>query len=230
MKKIFITAAPMQDVSPKPDAPATKYVSVNNKYLKYDKECCYPILPLVNGYANEGDDVIVYVVTTDRNVNKSEANFSEMTSLIEKLCKDKGSKCTVRKIAIPFSETIETHLDTFKELISNIKADSAGEQTLMFADITYQARCLPIIEMMALNFAANSLRNCFVECIVYGSYDWANRKSEDCRKIYDITSLFLMDQIVNEMSKSGNSNPVEVIESILDVNSSMEAEDDDAGE
>ena len=212
MKKVFFTASPMQDVLSQSGA-ETSYKSVNNPKLKYDEPCCFPIIPLINGYVDSGDDIDVYVVSTEDHI-MSQENYAEIEKRISYLCEKKRvGICTIKPINTPFDDTVETHLATFQKMIELLH-----DGDTVFADITYQGRCLPIVEMMALNFAYRTYNNCSVECVVYGNKNFQTGE----KYIYDQTSLFLMDQIVNELAKSKNKNPVKAIEAILEINASME--------
>ncbi len=212
MKRVFFTASPMQDVLSQIGADMP-YKSVNNPKLQYDEACSFPIIPLINGYVNSGDDVDVYIVSTENHI-MSQKNYVEIEKRISALCeKLHVGVCTIKQISIPFDDTVETHLATFKKMIELVH-----DGDVVFADITYQGRCLPIVEMMALNFAHRTYNNCSVECIVYGNKNFQTGE----KFIYDQTSLFLMDQIVNELAKSKNKNPVKAIETILEINASME--------
>lgn len=213
MKKI-LTIAPLQHV----EAGNLIYKAINNEKLQYNVPTCFPVLPLIHGYMKAGDSAEVFILTTEDHQTASE-NYKIIECEIKKLCAELGASCTVNKIDIPFDETVETHLDTFKALIENI---SNGDTIL--ADITYGSKCLVILLMMALNYGYRACKNCTVDCFIYGSLDF--REGHPCgRRIYDITSLFLMDQIVNELAKSGNRAPAKTIESILNMNARMKDEE-----
>jgi len=211
--KIF-TVAPLQHVEPGD----LTYYAVNNRKLQYDVPTCFPLLPLIHGYVESGDAVEVFVLTMENHEIAAE-NYQTIKRETIGLCGEMGASCAVNRISIPFDETVESHLDTFKTLIGKI---SDGDTVL--ADITYGTKCLPIIILMALNYGYRVCKDCTIECFVYGSLDF--RDGHPCgKRIYDITSLFLMDQIVNELAKSGNRNPMKAIESILTVNESLRDEE-----
>ena len=210
MKKI-LTVAPMQHV----EAGELAYRAVNNERLQYDVPACFPVLPLIHGYVSAGEAIEVYVLTIGDHKTALE-NYQEMEREIHSLCRKIGAACSVKKIGVPFNETIETHLNTFKTLIGLI---SDGDTLLV--DITFGTKCLPIILMMAMNYGYKVCKDCSVDCLVYGSMDFRDGHPFG-RRIFDITSLFLMDQIVNELAKSRNRAPMETIESILAVNAQIE--------
>lgn len=212
MKK-FITVAPMQPVSPEGEC----YTAVNNDKLQYDEPACYPVLALINGYIRPGDDVGVYVLTTEAH-EQCGKNYCEVERLIHALCQEIGASCAVSSIPVPFDESPATHLYTFQALLNKI-----GDGDIIYADMTYGSKCQAITLMMGLNYAYQSCKNCTVECFVYGSKDF-RPGVQGGKRIFDVTSLFLMDQIVNELAKSGNKNPKRAIESILAINESFDEE------
>lgn len=213
MKKI-LTIAPLQHVEPGD----LFYDAVNNDKLQYNVSTCFPVLPLIHGYVEAGDAVEILVLTTE-NHEIALRNYQTIECEVIRLCGGIGASCTVSRISVPFDETVESHLDTFKTLIGKI---SDGDTVLV--DMTYGPKCLAIILMMAMNYGYRICKDCTIECFVYGSLDF--RDEHPCgKRIYDITSLFLMDQIVNELAKSGNRNPMKAIESILTMNESMKDEE-----
>lgn len=213
MKKFF-TIAPLQHV----EAGTLIYQAMNNEKLQYNVPTCFPVLPLIHGYITAGDSAEFFILTAEDHQTALE-NYKIIECEIKKLCTELRASCTVNKINIPFDETVETHLNTFKAVVEKI---SNGD--IILADITYGSKCLAILLMMALNYGYRACKNCIVDCFIYGSLDF--REGHPCgRRIYDITPLFLMDQIVNELAKSGNRAPAKTIESILNMNERMKAEE-----
>ncbi|MGX8705120.1 MAG: hypothetical protein ACSW8J_00930 [bacterium] len=213
MKKV-LTIAPMQHV----EAGHMTYNAVNNGRLQYDVPTCFPVLPLIHGYVGADEEVEVFVLTAANHETALE-NYTTVSQAIARLCAEIGARCTVSRIDIPFDDTVETHLSTFRKLIGLI-----AEGDILLADMTYGSKCLAIVLMMALNYGYRACMNCVIDCFVYGSMDF--RAGQPCgRRIYDITPLFLMDQIVNELAESRNKNPLKAIESILNMNSDFKDED-----
>lgn len=213
MKKV-ITIAPMQSVTPD----GMGYTAVNNERLRYDVPNCFPVLPLLHGYAAPGETVEVFILTTEGH-EISQKIYWEIEREAAALCKQMNVSCTVSRIGIPFDETANTHLSTFQEIVSQI---SDGD--VLLADMTYGSKCLALVLMMALNYGYRACDNCTIECFVYGSKDFRAGHPLG-KRIYDITSLFLMDQIVNELAKSGNKDPLRAIKSILSMNATLEGEE-----
>jgi len=212
LKKIF-TIAPLQHV----EAGDLIYYAINNEKLQYHVPTCFPVLPLIHGYVETGETVEVVVLTTE-NHETALGNYQTIEREVTSLCEGIGASCAVSKIDIPFDETVETHLNTFKALIGKI---SDGD--IVLVDMTYGPKCLAIVLMMAMNYGYRACKDCAIESFVYGSLDFREGHPYG-KRIYDITSLFLMDQIVNELAKSKNKNPKKAIESILNMNACMKDE------
>lgn len=218
MKK-FIATAPLQ----RPKSEKACYRAIDNSKLVYDKPVDYPVLHIINGYLEAGDEMEAIILTTDRIGKKKqnileenenilspvEENFQRMEKEIQELCEKRNAICkNITRIHIPDDELIQTHLNTFQKLISCFHNDD-----ILYACMTYGTKPVPIVQLMALNYAYRALNNVTIECICYGALDHDTKE----KRIFDITALFLMDQIVNELAKIRDDNPVEVIRQILDV-------------
>ena len=130
----------------------------------------------------------------------------------------KGSVCQVVKIEIPLNESLDTHLETFRKLIELVQ-----QGDILYTDITYGTKTLPLIEMMSLNYAYQC-KGASVKCVCYGEAVFDRDTHAIIRKkLYNITSLFLMDQIVNTLAKTDTADPLRAIESVLKIRSSIDS-------
>ena len=205
MDRIFIAAAPRQDVAPKPGVVSLPYEPVNNERLGFEESLNYPVINIMHGYVEKDDKVKVLVITADYDFCKR--NFKLIKEAAEAVCKEAGaSECLVKEIAVEFSEESENHLKIFESLVEEIHD---GDR--LSACITYGSKPTPLLEIMALNYGYRTCKNVAIDCIAYGEMDHATR----VKRIYDVTSLFLMDQIVNELSKKGNKNTLSIIQGLL---------------
>jgi len=223
--KTFITAIPFQphdkygDKS-KDQLRAVVYPAKGNSKLKYG-ETRFPIIPVINGYAEKGDKIRVIAILTDGDnfkYNYETYFINEINRIIkEKELVLNGNEIEVIKTAD--SEDIETHIKLFSDIMTAI-----GDNEYIYACITYGTKPTPIIESMALSYA-HRLKNVSVECIVYGRYmnhntwlsDKENEKNKENNGIYDTTSLFYMDSIINKLAEMKAPNPEKAIRIILGV-------------
>lgn len=208
MKK-FIAAAPFQD----PQEPSILYeVKGTNHALKAAKKFgSYPVLQLISGYVEEGDKIAVGIITSDN--NKCRNNYEIIKKELEELSIEMNFSYEIESFIIEDNEKIETHLKIFQDLIEWFK-----EGDILYTCLTYGTKLIPIVEMMALNYAYRDMDDVRVECIIYGKvnriYNGKISIIKD-KEIYDVTPLFLMEQITNELANVHHPAPIAMIRKLL---------------
>jgi len=180
------------------------YEAVDNELLQYNKEIAFPIIAVMNAYVDAGEDIeILAVKQEDR---RTEANFEKFKGQVAEFEESKGCTCNITVIEVPYNELIETHLKTFEKLIEHF-----GKGDSLYACMTYGSKPVPVVEMLALNYAYRAIEGTTLGCMVYGQYNHETNES----KIYDVTSLFLMDEIVKKVADLKPANPLGYIKTIL---------------
>lgn len=203
--KRFITTAPRQEILHSVNGDVVPYKAIGNEKLNYEKSGSYPVLNLLHGYVECGDEVEVLIITAE--YEHCLNNFHKIKEEALKICQDnQTAKVEVSKIAVAFNEFSENHLDIFKQLVEHIQ-----EGDRLYACLTYGSKPTPLLEIMALNYGYRTFKDVCIEAIVYGEMDFVTGK----KRIYDVTSLFLMDQIVNELGYHNHRNVLAVIQDLL---------------
>lgn len=197
--KRFISISPFQ-----PKLLAGIYEPANDEKLRYDTPSSFPIIPVINAYAEPGESVQVITVVADYENTKN--NYKALRSAISDLAAKKGIEVDFKEVKIPFISTLNVQLDIFQQIISNI---SDGDQ--LFCDITYGTKVMSQILTMSVNYGYRVCSDVMVGCIVYGERDFISQKM----KIYDITSLTYMDEITRLMADNKVSDPVSRIRTML---------------
>ena len=198
MKK-FICTAPYQTIKAYP------YQSEGNDRLTYEGETGYPVICLLNGYLETGDEAEVLVITAD--YENARMNYAQIEAEVEEIARKKEARCTVKMLEGPYSEKLDDQLAAFGKLIEDIHDDD-----ILYACITYGSKPTPLIEMMALNYGYRVQKNVSIGCVVYGQLDFMTKEA----RIYDVTSLFYMDEIVRTLAESGAKNPLGLIQKLLE--------------
>ena len=228
--KTFISAIPFQpyDKSGNKENDSLKslvYPAKGNSKLEYG-ETRFPIMPVINGYAEKGDKIRVMAILTDGDnfkYNYETYFIDEINDIIKaKELVLNGNEIEVIQTAD--SEDIETHIKLFIDIMTAI-----SDNEDIYACITYGTKPTPIIESMALSYAYR-LKNVKVECIVYGRYmnpnprlsDEENEKNKENNGIYDTTSLFYMDAVINELAEKKSPNPEKAIRAMLRIGDANE--------
>jgi len=186
---------------------AIKYPSFGNSKLGYEKEIRFPITSAINGYANKGDKIRIIAI---KNADNKDAEYNYQYFFIkeiEEIVAEKEIDFDINKIEIieiPNTETIDTHLKLFVDIFSTI-----GDDTEIFACMTYGTKPIPIVLSMALHYAYAIRNNTLIKCIVYG------KLFPKPIEIFDTTPLFYMDAIVNTLSNIKPKDPDKAIKQML---------------
>lgn len=201
MKK-FITTVPFQ---PENKLKKQVYKAMENEKLQYNKEVSFPLLPLIHGYVTQGEEVEILVIKHEQ--ENTDRNFQVMQEQIAELEKECGCKCKTKVITVPYNDLIDTQLATFGKLI-----DEIDDEDDLYACMTYGTKPIPLVEMMVLNYAYRAKKDTTIGCITYGQVDFNTGEA----RIYDMTPLFYMDDIVTKIAEMKVKNPAEVIKKILE--------------
>ncbi len=180
------------------------YEAVNNEKLCYTTPTGFPIMNVINGYAEENEEIEIISVVSD--YDNAKINYNTFVDEVNALADRKNFKYNLKKISIPYSEDIDTQLEMFSRLI-----DCMADKDELFCDITYGTKVMSQILTMSLNYGYRIHENVTLGCIVYGAKD----HNDNTMKIYDITSLNYMDEIVRMMAENKVSNPAEKIKELL---------------
>lgn len=187
------------------------YEAVNNPSLEYPVTNSFPILAVMNAYVNAGDNVELIVVrmNPDDEQGKETAhmNTENMKSASRALCAEKSAASfTATDFIVKDDEQIDTHLYMFENLIGMIHSGDC-----IFFDVTYGTKTQMLALTMAINYAYQAVPGANVGCVVYGNFNFQTK----VKRLYDITSLFLMNQIVNKLGESGYPNPSDIIRKLI---------------
>ncbi len=212
MKK-FISTSPYQPKpGPDPNNPEKIneglkkgiYLAADNQLLSYDTLTSFPIIPTINGYVEEGEQI--EVITIVPKYENAEYNYELLKEEIEALSKKKSFKYTLKEIRVPYNNAIDTELELFSKLI-----DCTNDEDTLYTCITYGSKPFPLIQIIAFNYAYRIRKNVSIGCIVYGAKDHNNGNMA----IYDITSLLYIDEAVRLMAEQKVENPTEMIKNLL---------------
>jgi hypothetical protein len=211
--KTFICIIPFQGKNSKTGEDMLKpvvYTPSGNSRLEYG-ETRFPIVPVINGYAESGDKIRVIAIVTDGDnfrYNYETYFVPEITALAEKNDYDFAG---IEAVNTPDSEDIETQLALFADLIRTI-----GEDEELSACITYGTKPTPIVQFIALNYAYKLKSGASIGCIAYGRF-LHNDDGRGLGVIYDQTALFYMDSIVNKLAEMKAPHPEKVIRAMLGI-------------
>lgn len=201
--KHFITAISQQ---PAKYLKQSVYASADpqNSIITSDRAVSFPILiPLENATENGESIHLTVILPQHENVT---TNYQTFQKELKEITDTKNLTCEIDEIKIPYSEDVDTHLNMFEHLIEQVRDDD-----LLYVCLTYGTKPVPMVMQTTLNFAYKLRKNCSIESIVYGQVD----HNENKLKIYDVSSLFYLNSVINSMSSINAKNPVEYIKTML---------------
>ena len=117
----------------------------------------------------------------------------------------------MKTLMVSKEENAKAHLDIFSKLVECVENDDEWHVCM-----TYGTKPVPIIEMMAMNYAYSLKDNVTMKCAVYGKVNREKNEVKDA-VLYDVSALFYMDQLVNNLASNNIKKPEEVIRSILNI-------------
>lgn len=207
MKK-FITAVPLQAISA--DLSTIAYQSVGNARLDLDRAVSFPILTAVGGYVQSGEDFRVLALGPDSDAAKR--NREVLSGQLDALCRDKGLVCSrgVEPVLLEPGEDVGAHTQTFLKLLDYVEDDDE-----LFCCMTFGTKPLAYTMVLAMQYAYRVKRNASMSCIVYGEVDRSGPKPWNTGKVYDMTALIQLDEVVHALAARNVADPRGALDTIL---------------
>jgi hypothetical protein len=224
MKK-FIMVTPLQPVTKAPDGTIISdllkkdtYRAVGNQKLNFDGTTRFPLIQLINGYAEQGEEIRVITVTCDYDYCR--IHLEQLREELAELQEKKGFLCPrgVESVEVPFAGDVATQVEIFHRLLPYFE-----DNDVLFGCMTYGMKPMPIAELMAIQYAYRVLKNVSIGCLVYGEVDYSadaigtlpNGRKKYPMHIFDITALVQLDEIVRMLADRKVANPKKVIDQII---------------
>lgn len=203
MKK-FLTVTPQQRPG---NLNLTKYDACGNSLLEYEP-AHFPVIPLVNGYTEEGDSVQVITLTFDSENCRN--NLGILEDDLQALAAKKGISCEVLSVDVPFDNSTERVLDDFLKLIEHVE-----DHDILHACITFGSKPMTVAMMTALRYAHLVKSNVSIECIVYGEQNY--QCDPPAGRIYDLTALIKLDELIGTIADLEVGNPDAIIRQVIEM-------------
>ena len=207
MKKFFTTVS----LQPLPeDLSLISYQAVGNSKLQMDAETSFPILTAVNGYAQPGEDFRLIAVMPENPATLR--NRDVLSAQLTELCARRELTCSagVETVLAEDSQEVAAHARTFLKLL-----DYVGDDDELFVCMTFGTKPLSQAMLLAVQYAYRVKRNASISCVVYGEVDRSGPKPWTKGKVYDMTALPRLDEIVHLLAQRGVSDPKAALNSIL---------------
>ena len=210
--KTFICTIPFQkEGSLKPIVYKAHGNSKLDEYGTKYGQTRFPIVPVINGYAEKGDRIrVIAIVSEGENFRHNYDTYfvDEVNNIVKE---NKYVFDGIEKISTPDEEGIEAQLKLLAELL-----DKINDNEEVSACITYGTKPLPIVQFIALNYAGKIKADTTIGCIAYGRF-LHTEEEQNIGRIWDQTALFYIDSIVSKLAQNQVKNPDEVIKAWFDL-------------
>lgn len=224
MKK-FIMVTPLQPVGVREDGTPfdnlrlSRYEVVGNDRLLYPKETRFPLMHLINGYAEQGEEIRVFAITPE--YKYCNVHLQQLQEELDALQAEKGFLCRgVEAVNVTFAGDVATQVEVFQKLLPIMEDDD-----ILYGCLTYGMKPMPIAELMAIQYAYRVLENVSIGCLVYGEVDYSaqplkvlpNGSEVFPTRLFDITALVRLDEIVRLLADRKVTDPKGILERILNL-------------
>lgn len=202
--KLFIMSCPQQ---PEGKLFECDYeVNGNSEIEKANKKTRFPIIPVIYAYAQQDETIKVILIKST--YKTTEHNKILLETELQKAEQDIGIKVELKVIDTEHKETIDVQLQLFSNLI-----DCINDNDELYVCMTYGTKPTPILQMMAVNYAYRIKNNTKIGAIVYGQRDFETNTN----MLFDVKTLFFMDEVINNVSKLNLKNPTDVIKEAISI-------------
>jgi hypothetical protein len=187
------------------------YQHGENEKLRYDNETSFPIVPVIFNTAENNESIELYIIKIAETEQGKEISSILMKQLEEELIQieqQKNISIHYNIVAIQDRQTKKEHLALFNEFIGLL-----SDNDCIYLDITYGTKPTPIVMFAVLNYAYKTKQNVTIDGIYYSRYQFDENKAY----IYDITSIFIMNQIIEKIGETQDEDPDKIIKFLLDI-------------
>ena len=185
------------------------YATMDNSRLEYAGDTSFPVVPLVNGYADEGEEVQVVTLTYGKPSNCAQ-NLVRLKDELLELANNTGVRIGLESVDVPFDDSVGALIHSYQLLVDRI-----DDGDVLHACITFGSKPLSLMLTMALQYGYRIKGDVAIECVVYGQMD---RSVEPAiARIYDLTALTKLDELVRVLADLRVTEPERALKMALDL-------------
>ena len=183
------------------------YQAAGNRKLMYQHKTRFPLIPVINGYALEGEEIRVIAVTPD--TKSAWYHIEQLKEELAGLQERKKFVCRgVEPVRVTDAGDVETQIEIFQKLLPFVE-----DGDILYGCLTYGNKPMPIAELMAIQYGYRTLRNVSIGCLVYGELD--HSREEAPMTLFDITALIQLDEIVRVLAERKVRDPRAILERLI---------------
>lgn len=194
---------------------ALKYSIDGNSEIDYDGKVVFPINAVLAKTLKKGEMVTVVLLKKLDVEGNSDINVGEFMKELNSINRKIGARIDYKIIDTAFEEDKGTHETLLRRMIDTIKDNS-----VIYADMTYGPKSLPIVLFSVLNFAEKFF-NGNIKNIVYGKVNFvSNEKGESLPRnpvLCDMTPLYYLNSVTNSMECKNGEEAKKMLDNLLNL-------------
>lgn len=201
MKKIY-TIIGQQELS------KSFYGDANHQlYGDFNEKTMFPITTYLSKIVKKGEEFIVVVV----DAFDSEKSNNNIVKLKDEITSYYGDNFSYEVMKANFAYEQKAQIQTFMELYKTFKPNDE-----VYFDITFGLKPTPMTVFVACNYAKKFIEGIKICNLVYAHYDF-NADENAIHPIIDITSIFLLNNLIDTLSDMNSTKPMNFIEKVFDL-------------
>jgi len=169
----------------------------------------YPINGVLAKILAKNDKVKVVMLKKEDSAKNCDKNVKVFKRELDSINKKIGAKIEYKELSIPLDETRKTQETLLQKMINEL-----NEKSEIYADITFSVKSLPIITFSVLNYAQKFMK-ADIKSIVYGQAEFNEKKEAYNHTLFDMTALFYLNAIVNNIEGKNGNEAKKILEAIL---------------
>lgn len=184
------------------------YGDVNHQLFTKDKTSVYfPITAYLFSIIDDNEKFKVLIVDSFN----SSASKQNIKLLNEELNYFFSKTVTIEIINTNFAYDQKGQISTFKKLYKTFEFNDE-----IYFDITFGLKPTPMTIFVTCNYAQKFIENVSIKSMIYAHYSFEADDSY-VHPIIDITSLFLLNNLIDTLSQMQSSDPTKFIDSIFKI-------------
>lgn len=140
----------------------------------------------------------------------TEATRKNRILLEEELHKFYGDRIHFEYLDAALSYTQKGQIEAFKIIYNSFEP-----QDEVYFDITFGLKPTPMTVFVACNYVRKFMKDVKIKRLFYAHYDFNN--PEQVHPIIDVTSLYLLNSMIDTLSMMDSENPMEFIDQVFDL-------------
>lgn len=208
MRRIYLTTISYQKTLMK-----KRYNPVNfdSNYQKKQPDAMiyFPIIPIISDTMEPGDSAKIVVVLPENTATLS--NYEKFQEEYKQIRFPEETTAEIQEIRIPMMQ----ERCILNGLLVNL-IEQMEDHACYYADITYGTKTYPIVFFTALRYAEEIREDTEISGIYYQEIDWTKADPDNAR-LYDETSLFSLDSVMNIMADAPEEKRTELIHMLLGI-------------